>query len=442
MWKSASRWLLILMVLGGLWGCQSPLMKRPSPTAAGLDPAEIQDAQAEREVSNMVTWNQYFDRAEDIRKSIKQNRLEQMAKAGKTGKKTILALSGGGSLGAYTAGVLYGWTQTGQRPNFDVVTGVSTGSLIGAIAFLGPEYDEILKRSYTTITNDDVLKRKFILTSILSDSLASNAPLLKTIESIITPEYIVRVIAEHAKGRRLYVGTTELESRRHVVWDMGEIATRHGPNDRELFCRILLASAAIPGFFPPVEIPITVNGETYYEKHIDGGVSAAVFARPPYSQNPTEALNTDTGLYVIIAGKLYATPSDVKMRALSIASTAISAMTYTQTRDELFKMYTACLLTGTDFKYISLNKNYSGSEDATKFEPAEMTKLFEEGRRQIQAAESWRTIPPGRTTEESPDMRYSTMLEGGAPLKVKGRTQMPFDGTQTLPPGTYIQRNN
>src|SRR5262249_10189312 len=156
-------------------------------------------------------------------------------------------------------------------PAFDVVTGVSTGALTAPYAFLGPKYDGELKRFYTTLETRDVYTLRPVR-GLVTESLADNAPLAEQIDMVLTPEIIAEVAEEHRRGRRLYVGTTELESRRFVVWDLGAIACRGTPRDRELIKSILLGSCAIPGFFPPSKIGVTVNGRPYTEQHVDGGV--------------------------------------------------------------------------------------------------------------------------------------------------------------------------
>ena len=202
--------------------------------------------------------------------------------------RSVLCLSGGGSYGAFTAGVLCGWTASGDRPgcngrpNFNVVTGISTGALIAPFAFLGPKYDERF-RSSTPRSRSATFSRLRPVRGLFAVALADNTPLAGTRRSrCFHPELIAEVAEEHRKGRRLYIGTTELEGGRFVCWDIGEIACRNGPGDRELIKRILLGSSAIPGFFPPSQITVTVDGKTYVEDHGDGGASMSIFFRPPY----------------------------------------------------------------------------------------------------------------------------------------------------------------
>src|SRR5262249_1149215 len=136
-------------------------------------------------------------------------------------KKNVLVVSGGGSYGAYPAGVLVGWTATGTRPEFDVVAGVSTGALIGAFAFLRSSEAAEPQRVYQTLRNEDIFRRNRIIPAIFSESIADSAPLARMIDRMVTEERFRRCAEEHRKGRRFYVGTTDLDARRGIVWDMG-----------------------------------------------------------------------------------------------------------------------------------------------------------------------------------------------------------------------------
>jgi len=320
----------------------------------------------------------------------------------------VLVLSGGGAYGAYSAGVLAGWSEAGTRPAFDVVTGVSTGALVATLAFLGPERDADLRRFYTRVTDKDIYARRLDLAAVFSDSLADSKPLARLIESTVDDRLLKDVAAEHAKGRRLYVGTTHLDARRLVVWDMGAIATRGGAADLALFRRVLLASAAIPGFFPPVPIPIEVEGKVYEELHVDGGVTASLFFRPPEVRREELAGLGDrplagSNLYVVVAGKLFADPAHVSRRLLAIAETAISALLYAQTRGDLFQLYALCLATGMDYHLTAVPPELPVPDDATSFNPEEMSRLFEAGRERARGRDLWRTTPPGtRVGEEVP----------------------------------------
>lgn len=327
----------------------------------------------------------------------------------------ILALSGGGAYGAYSAGVLAGWTEAGTRPSFDVVTGVSTGALVATLAFLGPDYDPFLKRFYTTVTDKDVYDRKSDIAALFSDSFRESKPLAKLIEAVVDPKLLKAIAAEHAKGRRLYVGTTHLDARRLVVWDMGEIASRGTTADLGLFRQVLLASASIPGFFPPVPINVEVDGKPAEELHVDGGVTASVFFRPPHvprgrlkrlGDRPLEGSN----MYIVVAGKLYADPGCVERRLIPIAADSISALLYSKTRGDLFQLYALALATGMNYRMTAVPPELDVPRDATSFEPAVMSWLYEVGREQAKAGNGWRTTPPGTQPGEEVPVRGGTRL--------------------------------
>ena len=188
----------------------------------------------------------------------------------------FLALSGGGDDGAFGAGVLCGWTAHGDRPQFKLVTGISTGALIAPFAFLGSSYDETLRHLYTGISSQDILRKNSLLTVLWRESLADTKPLANMLERYVDEAMVAEVAAEHKKGRRLIIGTTQLDAQRLVLWDMGAIASSGSPDAVKLFRKIMLTSASIPGAFPPQYIKVEADGNFYEEMHVDGGTTAEV----------------------------------------------------------------------------------------------------------------------------------------------------------------------
>jgi predicted acylesterase/phospholipase RssA len=327
----------------------------------------------------------------------------------------VLVLSAGGAYGAYPAGLLAGWTTTGARPKFDVVTGVSTGALVGTLAFLGPERDPELKRFYTQVSDRDVFARRPQLSALLSDALADSRPLERLIEQAVDAELLRQVACEHRKGRRLYVGTTHLDARRLVVWDMGEIASRGRPEDLALFRKVLLASASLPGLLPPVAIPVEVAGKRYEEMHVDGGVTASLFFRPP--QVPREEVAglgdkplAGSNVYVIVAGKLFADPDPVEPRFLSIVGSSVSALLHSQTRGDLYEVYALALATGMNYKVTAVPQGARVPGSSTSFDPVTMNRLYELGRRQAASPDLWRATPPGTRPGEQVPVRGGVNL--------------------------------
>ena len=221
---------------------------------------------------------------------------------------SFLALSGGGSKGAFGAGFLNGWTDSGTRPEFKIVTGISTGALIAPLAFLGSEYDDELAQRYTTIRTRDILSVQGllgfgILPVLFGESYASTEPLQNMIADMITAEVLNAIAGEHEKGRRLYIGTTNLDAQRVMIWDMGVIAGSGNPDALKLFRKVMLASASIPGAFPPVYFDVEIDGKKYDEMHVDGGVITGVFGYGATLFAEVQD-NQQCSVYVIKNGKL------------------------------------------------------------------------------------------------------------------------------------------
>ena len=315
-------------------------------------------------------------------------------------KYSILALSGGGSYGAFSAGVLNGWTASGQRPGFDIVSGVSTGALIATYAFLGPRYDPALRQFYTTTTTADIYRKRFKPAVLWSDAFVSSTPLQHMIEERVTPQLLCEVARAHAEGRRLFIGTTNVDTGRLVIWDMGAIASRGDAESLALYRKVILASASAPGFFPPVKIDVSVNGQTYTELHVDGGTTAQVFIRASMIEIDRSEFSggrrplAGSSVYAIIAGKSFPDPKCVENRAVKIASSSLSALTYAQTRNDLIRIYTLTMLTGMDFRLAAIPQDWPIHEDSMEFDQASMCSLFDRGYQWALAGHCWADVPP------------------------------------------------
>jgi predicted acylesterase/phospholipase RssA len=211
--------------------------------------------------------------------AIKAYQRSNRARGGQT--RHYLALSGGGDDGAFGAGLMAGWSAHGNRPEFDMVTGVSTGALSAPFAFLGRAYDQKLAGMYTETSAGDIFqKRAILISAVTSDSLVDNAPLRKLIDSSVDAAMVRAIADEYDKGRLLFVLTTNLDQSRPVIWNIGAIAASNNPKARDLIVDVLLASASIPAIFPPVMLDVTVDGQKRQEMHVDGGTIAQVFFLP------------------------------------------------------------------------------------------------------------------------------------------------------------------
>lgn len=309
----------------------------------------------------------------------------------------ILAISGGGSYGTFDVGVLNGWTESGTRPKFDMVTGISTGALIGTFAFIGPKYDEYLHSSYVNATMKDIYVRRSLFSLLRADSIASSEPLRKKIAEAITEEVLREVMQAHAEGRRFYVGTTNLDTRRFVIWDMGAIASKGTPQALELFRKVILASASVPGFFPPVLIDVEVDGQIYQELHVDGGSTASVFVPLAMMRCTPDDHECQKGsnVYVISSGKLFADSRTVKRQFVTVTYNAISAMLYSGLRNDVYRIFNQTLLCGMNFHLMAIPQDFPLDVAALSFEQSELHKLYDLGFRMGKSHERWRETPPG-----------------------------------------------
>jgi hypothetical protein len=317
--------------------------------------------------------------------------------------RNVIAFSGGGAFGAYSAGFMEGWTQAGTRPEFDVVTGISTGSLIAPFAFLGPEYDARLGQLYTRVQATDIFRIRTWVLIPFKDSVASSLPLMHLIESQITPELLGRIAAEHRKGRRLYVGTTNLDTRRLVVWDMGAIACRPCPGSCRLFRDILLASCSVPGMLPPVRFDLEVDGRKMTELHADGGTTAQLFMPSHvFAMATAAAREHDKGtepaevgnFYAVVAGKLYPDAAPVRSRVLPVLGASTGALMYAYCRADLCNLCGMAQASGLRYHLTALQAGFQTLETSVDFDQKEMQKLFDEGMCQGMAGPAWQSGPP------------------------------------------------
>ena len=318
---------------------------------------------------------------------------------------TLLGVSGGGDNGAFGAGLLCGWTESGQRPQFKAVTGVSTGALIAPFAFVGPEYDHVLRSVFTSVGPSDVAHKRSLLAAINNDAMADNQPLWGQISRYADEGLLKKIAEEHANGRILLVGTTNLDARQPVVWNMGKIAASGAPGALHLFRTILLASAAIPMAFPPTMVRVEADGETYEEMHVDGGASAQIFLYPPsmcgVAASLGEELTRKFRVYIIRNSPGRASWAPVKRQTISIAGPAIMSLIHTQGFGDLYRIYATTQRDGLDFNLAFIDDDFN-AEHPEEFDTQYMRALFDYGFRQGRDGYPWKKTPPRFETTMSP----------------------------------------
>ena len=310
----------------------------------------------------------------------------------------FLAVSGGGDNGAFGAGLLSGWSDAGNRPDFKLVTGVSTGALIAPFAFLGPEYDERLKRFYTTLSPSDIMKKRPLISAITNDALADNAPLWKLVEKEIDQAFLDAIAEEYNKGRLLVIATVDLDARHSVLWNMTRIAASKDPKARHLFHSVMIASASIPGAFPPVMIDVEADGRQYQEMHVDGGTMQQVFVYPP-SLNLKETsqrhgVKRKRGVYVIRNSRLDPEWAEVDRKTMDIAGRSISSLIQTQGIGDLYWIYLESKRDGVNFNLAYIPKTFNAPHEE-EFDTEYMQALFQTAYDMASKDYPWAKKPPG-----------------------------------------------
>lgn len=313
-----------------------------------------------------------------------------------------LAISGGGANGAFSAGLLIGWTETGTRPEFTMVTGISTGALISPFAFLGPAYDATLKEIYTGITTKDVVTGRSMLSGMFSDALASTDPLKELLQRYLTQEVMEEIAEEFRKGRSLNIGTTNLDAERPVIWNIGRIAASGHPHALELIHDLLLASAAIPVAFPPVLVDVEVNGKTYDELHVDGGGASQVFMYPIGLDwtRVTKLLDVKgrPNVYLLRNAPLRAKYNPVEPKIGNIAGRTFDSLFRTQGFGDMYRMYLQVKRDNLQYHLAHIPEDFD-EESKEPFDKEYMGKLFDLGYKLAKDGYPWLKYPPGYKVE-------------------------------------------
>ncbi|MFW2571508.1 patatin-like phospholipase family protein [Legionella sp. 29fVS95] len=366
------------------------------------------------ELENAVQINDFPDVRTEFTNSsnplIKKQSLERIKQLAKTYPDTmfhqknffsLLIISGGGDYGAFGAGILNGWTKSGKRPSFTTVTGISTGALIAPLAFAGPKYDQPLKEVYTTITSKEVITDKPILWTLATggESLKGDKPLQNLLDRYISPQLLDDIAKGFYQGRRLYVGTTNLYSRKLVVWDLTRLAASRNPKKIILFKKVLLASASIPAVLPPVYIDVVNQGKSYQEMHVDGSTTFAVFlsrlgsdihaARSYFKlkQKP------NVKIFVIRNNQNRFPYKIVQPKLLSIGRQALDSVLAAQGSADVIFIYLCALLQEVDFNLTYVPANYVSKSDEM-FDKQRMNELFRIGYNKAVRGNFWEKIPP------------------------------------------------
>ncbi|WP_375409648.1 patatin-like phospholipase family protein [uncultured Methylobacterium sp.] len=303
-----------------------------------------------------------------------------------------LALSGGGGDGAFGAGILNGWTESGKRPEFALVSGVSTGALIAPFAFLGSGYDSTLTEIYTSGIASTLVQSPSVTNVLFGSGLFGDGRLRDLVGRFVTPDLLVAVAEAHAKGRRLLVVTTNLDSQRAVIWNMGAIAASGGPNAVSLFRDVLTASASIPAVFPPQLIDVQDGPKAFQEMHVDGSVVTPVFTLPQSFLLRDGRLNNPGGkadIYVVINGRLEPEFDLAQNNTLSIVERSFTTASRSRSRATMASTYAFTRANGIGFNLTYIDKTAPNTNAARGFDTAYMRSLYQDGYEKGRTGSFW-----------------------------------------------------
>lgn len=409
--RPATRLALILCLVSALAACAAKPERTLPADASGLSPwgTLAQDAQG-----------LFFSRHPGYT-AILRNRLEdyQRRHPGKPIEQRALLISGGGLRGQYGAGVLAGWSESGRRPVFDIVTGVSVGALMAPFVFLGSDYDQLLLQSASDAI--DVFKsRRARPQPLRSGSPYVGREFARLLEERLTPALIDAVAREYLQGRRLFVGSTNLDGRSFAIWDLGMIAASDRPNRYQVFRRAILASASVPLLFPPVMFDLHTEQGSFQQMHIDGGIIHNVFLAD-YDTDWMQVMEQlslqfdafASDIYVIHNGHLTPGPRQppIKNSMFPVLGAALKSLFTQNAENGIYKLWLMAMIHGARFHLVSVPPQLSLTGNMISVDTAETAFLRDQGMARGRTGTPWHT--------QLPPTNYDQLQEliGGEPLE-------------------------
>jgi len=395
--------LSIAAAVLALAGCGGPLTRQPVPPS-------LAEAVEPLGMSGLRTWGDALS-DEDMQDfilaeaSLLRTRFGADLAAGRTPKLDLLALSGGGQWGAFGAGLLAAWSESGARPEFRGVSGISTGAIIAPFAFLGPKHDATLREIYSAYATADLVESTLFSGLISGTALGDTTPLARVIARYVTPELLAEIATEHRRGRLLFIGTTNLDAGRPVIWNIGAIAASGHPEALTLVRSLIRASAAIPVAFPPIFIDVEApDGSVYDEMHVDGGASSQVTFVSP--QVPVAAAtravfgrNFDRRLWVIVNNDLSPPHHAVRPRLPAIGEAAVSSLIRSSGTGDVYRLYAIAERDDIAFNVTWIPPETPCAPPTEDFDRAFMACLYAFAGDWFRSGAAWRDAPPFFATD-------------------------------------------
>lgn len=398
-----ARSLALAAISALLVACSSP----PERNALPLNKAALSGILADPSIR---TWGDVEPNANELHEYTESFDKQLLVdEQGELRVQNMLTISGGGANGAYGAGLLNGLSASGERPEYRLVTGISTGAILGLYAFLGPDYDHKIRQFYTEYSDDNIYSKRSLFSLFSSSSFLDTQPFVQLVRDEINQDLMAQVAAEHLRGRRFLVKTTNLDAQRAVIWDMGAIAQYTGEEAETLFENVIIASAAIPGAFEPVLLPVMVDGEVYDELHVDGGVMAQVFFIPEnldisvyrqYESQYLESLgfapnqNLESRVWVVSNSKLASEWQETNPGIFGIMGRSIATMLRFQTQTNISLIERQAKLTNSELKLSYIHHTIPGFPTDAPFDNTYMRWLYCYGYSQGINPQHWETHAP------------------------------------------------
>jgi hypothetical protein len=275
------------------------------------------------------------------------------------------------------------------------VTGVSGGALLAVYAFLGPDYDGRAADQFLNITRRDLFRIRPVSGMLWRGGLASTEPFAELIGREVNDAVVAEIAQAHCAGRRLFVVTGNRTTMRAAVWDVGAVAASGRPDAADLVRKVLLASSSHPGFAPPVEFDVTVNGVRYHELHGDAGNLSEAFVRT------ANGLPPGSNVYLLCCGKLYRDPQAERPRPFPTIAQAASNTLYSLFRADAWFVYALCAVSRSRYHLIATPPEVRVTAGSLSFDREDHQRLFDAGYQQAVTGTGWRGTPPGSQPDET-----------------------------------------
>ncbi|HEX5211573.1 MAG TPA: patatin-like phospholipase family protein, partial [Pseudolabrys sp.] len=231
---------------------------------------------------------------------------------------------------------------------------------------------------------------------VFGDALADTAPLYELISRYVTPQMLADITVAYKKGRLLLIATASLDQQRPILWNIGAIAASGHPGALELVRKIILASASIPGAFPPVMIDVEANGRHYQEMNVDAGVVAQTFLYPVYlgyRLRTGPSRDRERHAYIIRNSRLDPDWASVNRDFLTITQRSIATMIHYLGYNDMLRLYESAVRDHVAYNLAFIETDFA-KKKRDAFDPQYMKALFDYSFAKGRNGYAWHKAPP------------------------------------------------